>query len=212
MKLSLRQYMCGESGSELQSPAMAFRGEYRTSGHIMALSSHSGSTHAVSLGQSSSHQLWPGEVNTGHQVTHYGMKLSLRQYTCCESGSELQSPAMAWRGEYRTSGHIMAWSSHSGSTHAESLSQSCSLERWIQDIQSHYGMKLSLRQYTCWVQVRQSCFTSNGLERWIRNVRSHSFPPSSFRIWTAYFAQLLTQGTLTNSRSFIFGDSNWKFC
>ena len=26
------------------------------------------------------------------------------------------------------------------------------------------------------------------------------------------FAQSLTLGTLTNSQSFIFGDSNWKFC
>ena len=25
-------------------------------------------------------------------------------------------------------------------------------------------------------------------------------------------AQVLTMGTLTNSQSFIFGDSNWKFC
>ena len=35
---------------------------------------------------------------------------------------------------------------------------------------------------------------------------------SSFEIWTANLAQSLTVGNLTNSRSFIFGDSNWKFC
>ena len=35
---------------------------------------------------------------------------------------------------------------------------------------------------------------------------------SSFEIWTANMAQSLTVGTLTNSWSFIFGDSNWKFC
>ena len=37
-------------------------------------------------------------------------------------------------------------------------------------------------------------------------------PASSFEIWTANLAQLLPVGTLTNSQSFIFGDSNWKFC
>ena len=35
---------------------------------------------------------------------------------------------------------------------------------------------------------------------------------SSFQIWIANLAQLLTLGTLTNSQTFIFGDSNWKFC
>ena len=35
---------------------------------------------------------------------------------------------------------------------------------------------------------------------------------SSFEIWTANLAQSLTLGTLTNSQSFIFGNSNWKFC
>ena len=34
----------------------------------------------------------------------------------------------------------------------------------------------------------------------------------SFEIWTANLAQSLTVGTLTNSWSFIFGDSNWKSC
>ena len=34
----------------------------------------------------------------------------------------------------------------------------------------------------------------------------------SFEIWTANLALSLTMGTLTNSQSFIFGDSNWKFC
>ena len=35
---------------------------------------------------------------------------------------------------------------------------------------------------------------------------------SSFEIWTANLVQLLTLGTVTNSRRFIVGDSNWKFC
>ena len=35
---------------------------------------------------------------------------------------------------------------------------------------------------------------------------------SSFEIWTANLAQSLTVAPLTNSQSFIFGDSNWKFC
>ena len=35
---------------------------------------------------------------------------------------------------------------------------------------------------------------------------------SSSEIWTANLAQSFTMGTLTNSQSFIFGDSNWKFC
>ena len=35
---------------------------------------------------------------------------------------------------------------------------------------------------------------------------------SSFEIWTANMAQSFTVGTQTNSWSFIFGDSNWKFC
>ena len=35
---------------------------------------------------------------------------------------------------------------------------------------------------------------------------------SSFEIWTANLAQLLTLGTLTNMQSFIFGDSDWTFC
>ena len=41
---------------------------------------------------------------------------------------------------------------------------------------------------------------------------SNGIGASSFEIWTPSLAQLLTLGTLTNSRSFIFGDSNWKFC
>ena len=41
---------------------------------------------------------------------------------------------------------------------------------------------------------------------------SNGIGASSFEIWTANLAQLLTVGTLTNSQSFIFGDSNWKFC
>ena len=41
---------------------------------------------------------------------------------------------------------------------------------------------------------------------------SNGVGASSFEIWTANLAQSLTVGTLTNSRSFIFGVSNWKFC
>ena len=41
---------------------------------------------------------------------------------------------------------------------------------------------------------------------------SNGVGASSFEIWTANLAQLLTVGTLTNSQSFIFGDANWKFC
>ena len=41
---------------------------------------------------------------------------------------------------------------------------------------------------------------------------SNGVRPSSFEIWTANLVQLLTMSTLTNSKSFIFGDSNWKFC
>ena len=41
---------------------------------------------------------------------------------------------------------------------------------------------------------------------------SNGVGASSFEIWTANLAQLLTMGTLTNSWSFIFGDENWKFC
>ena len=57
--------------------------------------------------------------------------------------------------------------------------------------------------------------------RWTRNrcpkinkssTVSNSTGASSFEIWTANLAQSLTVGTLTNWQSFIFGDSNWKFC
>ena len=41
---------------------------------------------------------------------------------------------------------------------------------------------------------------------------SNGIGASSFEIWTANLAQSLTVGTLTNLQSFIFGDSNWKFC
>ena len=41
---------------------------------------------------------------------------------------------------------------------------------------------------------------------------NNGFGASSFEIWTANLAQSLTVGTLANSLSFIFGDSNWKFC
>ena len=51
-----------------------------------------------------------------------------------------------------------------------------------------------------WPKINKSPTVSNGVRA------------SSFEIWTANLAQSLTVGTLTNSRSFIFGDSNWKFC
>ena len=51
-----------------------------------------------------------------------------------------------------------------------------------------------------WPKINKSPSVSNGVGA------------SSFEIWTANLAQLLTVGTLTNSRSFIFGDSIWKFC
>ena len=41
---------------------------------------------------------------------------------------------------------------------------------------------------------------------------SNSVRASSFEIWTANLVQLLTVGTLTNLRSFIFEASNRKFC
>ena len=42
---------------------------------------------------------------------------------------------------------------------------------------------------------------------------SNGVGASSFEIWTPNLAQLLTLGTTqTNLWSFIFGDSNWKFC
>ena len=41
---------------------------------------------------------------------------------------------------------------------------------------------------------------------------SNGIRASSFEIWTANLAQSLTLGTLTNSPSFIFGDSKWTFC
>ena len=41
---------------------------------------------------------------------------------------------------------------------------------------------------------------------------SNGVRASSFEIWTANLVRSLTVGTLTNSRSFIFGVSNWKFC
>ena len=51
-----------------------------------------------------------------------------------------------------------------------------------------------------WPKINKSPTVSNGVGA------------SSFEIWTANLAQSLTVGTLTNSQSFIFGDSNWKFC
>ena len=51
-----------------------------------------------------------------------------------------------------------------------------------------------------WPKINKSPTVSNGLGA------------SSFEIWTANLAQSLTVGTLTNSRSFIFGDSKWTFC
>ena len=51
-----------------------------------------------------------------------------------------------------------------------------------------------------WPKINKSPTVSNGVGA------------SFFEIWTANLAQLLTVGTLTNSRSFILGNSNWKFC
>ena len=51
-----------------------------------------------------------------------------------------------------------------------------------------------------WLKINKSPTVRNGVR------------VSSFEIWTANLAQSLTVGTLTNTRSFIFGDSNWKFC
>ena len=51
-----------------------------------------------------------------------------------------------------------------------------------------------------WPKINKSPTVSNGVGA------------SSFEIWTVNLAQSLTMGTLTNSQSFIFGDSNWKFC
>ena len=51
-----------------------------------------------------------------------------------------------------------------------------------------------------WPKINKSPTVSNGVGA------------SSFEIWSANLAQSLTVGTLTISRSFIFGDSNWKFC
>ena len=57
-------------------------------------------------------------------------------------------------------------------------------------------------RWTCdrWPKINKIPAVSNGVGA------------SSFEIWTANLARLLTVGTLTNSWSFIFGDSNWKFC
>ena len=57
-------------------------------------------------------------------------------------------------------------------------------------------------RWTCdrWPKINKSPTVSNGVGA------------SSFEIWTANLAQSLTVGTLTDSQSFIFGDSNWKFC
>ena len=41
---------------------------------------------------------------------------------------------------------------------------------------------------------------------------SNGVRASSFEIWTANLVQTLIMCTLTNSQSFIFGDSDWKFC
>ena len=55
--------------------------------------------------------------------------------------------------------------------------------------------------------TRDRCMKINKSPTVSNGVRS-----SSIEIWTANLAQSLTMGTLTNSRSFIFGVSNWKFC
>ena len=51
-----------------------------------------------------------------------------------------------------------------------------------------------------WMEINKSLTVSNGIGA------------SSFEIWTGNLAQLFTVDTLTNSWSFIFGVSNWKFC
>jgi len=51
-----------------------------------------------------------------------------------------------------------------------------------------------------WPKINKSFTVSNGIGA------------SSFEIWTANLTQSLTVGTLTNSWSFIFGDSNWELC
>ena len=50
-----------------------------------------------------------------------------------------------------------------------------------------------------WPKINKSPTVSNGVRA------------SSFEISTANLAPSFTVGTLTNTRSFIFGDSNWKF-
>ena len=57
-------------------------------------------------------------------------------------------------------------------------------------------------RWTCdrWPKINKSPTVSSGVGA------------SSFEIWNANLAQSLTVGTLTNSQSFICGDSNWKFC
>ena len=53
-------------------------------------------------------------------------------------------------------------------------------------------------------------------DRWLKINKSPTFSngvgASSFDIWTANLSPSLTVGTLTNSWSYIFGNSNWKFC
>ena len=51
-----------------------------------------------------------------------------------------------------------------------------------------------------WPKINKSPTVSNGIGA------------SFFEIWTANLAQLLTVGTLTNSQSFILGNSFSKFC
>ena len=57
-------------------------------------------------------------------------------------------------------------------------------------------------RWTCdrWPKINKSPTVSNGIRA------------SAFEIWTADLAQSITMGTLTNSQSFISGESNWKFC
>ena len=51
-----------------------------------------------------------------------------------------------------------------------------------------------------WPKINKSPTFSNGVRA------------SSFDSWTANLAQSLTMGTITNSQSFSFGNSNWTFC
>ena len=71
---------------------------------------------------------------------------------------------------------------------------------FVQSLRDAVNFKVARWTHDRWPKINKSLSVSNGVGA------------SSFEIWTANLAQPLTMGTLTNSRSFIFGDSNWKFC